>query len=295
MKTTTQKRTRQVPKTIGGTTHLIDQKYTEDVPELPPDLDGIALAGVISAVSAILLGAIIWSTISIGSLLSAVAPPWAAYMVAVAFDLSWIICLVLDWLSRFDKKRARLPRTAGWIALAVSMVLIALHGSLAGSVVVGIAGAVVSAIAKGLWTVVMNHMSVEMDQDTAAWVDKDRQKKNAMMAVLSAQGQLDKMESRVRYAASVRALRTADRTETWDVTDGRTEGTVRPVVSSADIVRPSAVRPVVSVRLSKSGRVRDMVASGMDNQAIKEAVRDEFGPDTNMESIGRLITRARTA
>lgn len=293
MKTRTEIKQRMVHKTIDGRTYEVPgETYAEEVPVLPRDMDAIALNAVIGAVAVILAGAVIWSTISIGSLLSTAAPAWAAYMVAGVFDLSWIICMTLEWLNRYDQARAALPRMAGWAALAVSMVMISLHGYEAGSLVGGIAGAVVSALAKGLWTFLMKHLDLPMDAATRGWVEKDLAEANALMAVAGARRRAGQVRERSLGYSAALALETVDKTTDWTVSQDTTEP-VRPVVS----VPASSVRPSVTVSLpvrpSVSSRVRDMVKSGMDNHDIRSSIRDEF-PDATEANISKSITRARS-
>lgn len=53
---------------------------------------------------------------AIGGLLSIVAPTWTAYLIAFIFDATWIGCMALEWVARYDPLSARLPRRMGWLA-----------------------------------------------------------------------------------------------------------------------------------------------------------------------------------
>jgi len=200
-----EERTRWVPKTINGKTHNVEEKYTEDVPQLPRDMDASIIKVVTRAVCVVIVGAITWSTVSIGALLSEAAPAWAAYLVAGVFDLAWVVCMAVEWLARFDPQRAKTPKVAGWVALAVSMSAIFAHGWMAASWVVGATGALVSALAKGLWFVVMKFHAVELDPSTKAWVEAERSEVNGQRALFAVQRQLNR--SRQAMADEEVALR----------------------------------------------------------------------------------------
>src|SRR3972149_3770615 len=133
MKYRTEERTRMVPETRDGRTHMIPQPYKVDLPVALRDWDAIALTAVHTAAALAVAGAVTWSTVAIGDLLSGVAPVWTSYLVAGVFDLAWITCMVLEWLSRYDQDRARLPVVCGWLALALSVTLIVVHGARYGS------------------------------------------------------------------------------------------------------------------------------------------------------------------
>lgn len=309
MRTRTETRTRTTSVTLDGKTHEIPEAYEVTVPVAPVDWDAVALRGVLGVTTVAVTGAVVWSTVAIGSLLSRVAPEWISYMVAGIFDMAWISCLVLEWLSRYDQSRARLPRIAGWFALIVSMTLITIDGNMAGSLVVGVCGALVSAMSKGLWTVVMKHFAVTLDAPRAAWLDKERQETNAALAMSSAQRQLAR--SRARTADIVHALsRTQDtprtevvqdrtpvlsagtdtRTDTRTDTDSGTD----PAVRDRTAVRDLRTDELGQVRTgSISGFVRALVSEGKPDSEIRSAVLSEFGPDTKADSIRKSIERAR--
>lgn len=114
-----------------------------------------AVRQAVTAVTVLVVGiALAWSVTSIGALLSLGAPTWVAYLAAGAFDLSWAVCMAAEWTMQYDD-RSKIPRTAGWLMLAVSMTAIATEGDLHAGVWIGIIGALISLLAKGLWTVMM--------------------------------------------------------------------------------------------------------------------------------------------
>ena len=63
--------TRTVPMERDGKTHLVPQTLT-----LPRDWDAIALNAAVTVAALAVAGAITWSTVAIGGLLSGVAPTW---------------------------------------------------------------------------------------------------------------------------------------------------------------------------------------------------------------------------
>jgi hypothetical protein len=313
--------TRMVPVERDGKQHLVPQEF-----QVPRDYDAMALTAVLTAASLAVAGAITWSTVAIGGLLSGVAPVWAAYLVAGVFDLAWIVCLILEWLCRFDRARAALPVTCGWVALALSVCLITLHGAsnggtalMAGTVdwsgrgtVLGACGGAVSVIAKGMATVVMRHTSVAMDPASEAWLSAERAEVNATLAVTAARRQLTRTQSRI--ATETLAL-------SAPVQDSRTE-VVRtvpteqdnlsavPVLSSdspADTGQDRTallrtVRDSPADRLSElSGRqlprafVRGLLSAdpSLSNAELSAAVRSEYGADMKADNIAKTIQRAR--
>jgi len=309
--------TRMVPVERDGKHHLVPQEF-----QVPRDYDAMALTAVLTAASLAVAGAITWSTVAIGGLLSGVAPVWAAYLVAGVFDLAWIVCLILEWLCRFDRARAALPVACGWIALALSVCLITLHGAsnggtalMAGTVdwsgrgtVLGACGGAVSVIAKGMATVVMRHTSVAMDPASEAWLSAERAEVNATLAVTAARRQLTRTQSRI--ATETLAL-------SAPVQDSRTE-VVRTVPTEQDnlsavpvlsqdspadngqdrTVLPRTVRDNtadLSGRLSQRAFVRGLLSAdpGLSDTDLSSAVRSEYGADTKADSIRKAIQRAR--
>jgi len=246
MRTRTERRTRMVSRTVGDKTHPVSQEYEVQVPVVPTDWDAVALSTVRAATTLSVLGAMAWSTVSIGDLLSMVAPSWVAYTVAGVFDLAWIVCMILEWLGRYDPARARIPRRAGWSALGISMVLIAGHGYAYGVLnghgrsflAVGIGGALVSAIAKSMWSVVMNHTAVKLSAEHEEWLAAERAETGTELALTAERRRL------ARTRDSIEAERRAlgqDTTPEPDVQDIRPEpdGTLS---ASLDTDKEKAVR-----------------------------------------------------
>ncbi|MFE1329740.1 protein transporter Sec31 [Streptomyces microflavus] len=197
-RTRTVERSRLVPHTIDGTTHLVLDRYKEDVPLPPRDWDRIVLTGVTAAAAIIGVASVVWSTASIGSLLDLVVPlTAAAYAAAVVFDLVWLSCMALEWLARYDQERATLPRRAGYVALGIAMAAVGAHGWISGDAAIGFIAAAVSGLAKILWTVVLRHHAKPLDAFTQQWVDAERAKAGGRLAMVSVRRELTRAEQAV--------------------------------------------------------------------------------------------------
>lgn len=331
MKFRTEERTRTVEVERGGKTHHVEETYLAQVPVAPRDWDAIALNVVRGATALAVAGAVTWSTVAIGDLLAGVAPTWAAYLVAGVFDLTWITCMVLEWLSRYDRKSAALPIVAGWIALAMSVALISLHGHIRGlpdvvpgeinqGLILGICGGAVSVMAKGMWTVVMRHSAVEMDDASQAWLDAERREMNARLAVVSARRQLNRTEHLTQSEALALS---AGQPDTWMVTPVQDRPVSVPAVVRGDnpqtdclsvdnerdtlshlhspVSVPAPVRVPdnrttdLSGRISHRAFVRGLLSAdpSLSDQDLSAAVRSEYGQDTKTDSIRKAIQRAR--
>lgn len=208
MRTRTETRERLVPHTIDGETKLVPEPYTVEVPVPPRDWDHIVLTGALAIVAAGLAIVIVWSTSSIGDLLTrtdVVAP--IAYAAATGFSLGWIVCMALEWLARYDPVRIQRPRKAGHAFLAADMAAVCIHGWIADSLKVGIIGAVLSGGAKALWTLVLDHQAAPLDHRTQQWVTIKRGEIGGRLALGAAMRQLNRAESRA--AAAEAALRTS--------------------------------------------------------------------------------------
>lgn len=205
MKTRPIQRTRLVPHTVNGKTEMVLDRYEVEVPVPPRDWDRLILNAVTAAAGLLVAVAVVWSTASIGDLLARVTIAPAAYAAAVAFDLAWILCMAIEWLARYDPKRAQLPRNMGHGALAVAMIAVGAHGWLAGQEAIGIIGAVVSGIVKALWTIVLRHHAKPLDDKTQQWVDKQRAEAGGELAMVAinreltrARGLVDAEENALR-------------------------------------------------------------------------------------------------
>ncbi|MFI6639965.1 protein transporter Sec31 [Streptomyces sp. NPDC050504] len=197
MRYRTETRTREVTHTVDGQTEIIDEPYEIHIPVPPRDWDQIIRHAVLAVAALILTASLVWSTASIGGLLTLLVIEPAAYAAAVVFDLVWMACMALEWLARYDPQRAALPRNAGHLALAVAMIAVAAHGSVQGQRTIGIVGAVVSALAKGLWTIMLRQMTPPLDARTQAWVTARRARVGAQLGMISVQRDLTRAQSQV--------------------------------------------------------------------------------------------------
>jgi hypothetical protein len=188
---------RRPTRTITENVHGVDVAY--DVPDntpvvrLPFNLDAALRRGLFALAIAMTVVAIVWGTVAIGSMLTLLAPPWAAYLVAGVFDAGWAACLIAEWILRYDSKRAETPRNAGIALLAVSMAAIVTHGALSGpwGWIVGIIGALVGAAAKGVWAIGMHTIRIKLEPKYEAYLNARRQKVGTEMAL--ALGERDRL------------------------------------------------------------------------------------------------------
>ncbi|MGW7435690.1 protein transporter Sec31 [Streptomyces sp. NPDC054849] len=206
MRTRTETRTRQVPHTVDGKTHLIDETYDIHVPVPPRDWDHTIRTAVLGAACLILTGSVVWSTASIGALLDLLVVAPAAYAAAVTFDLVWISCMALEWLARYDPPRARAPRIAGHVALGVAMAAVAMHGHAEGQLPIGITGAVVSGMAKGLWTVLLAQTTPRLSPQAMQWAQAERAELGSRLGMIPLRRELARAEGLVE--AEEAAIRT---------------------------------------------------------------------------------------
>ncbi|MFE6931771.1 protein transporter Sec31 [Streptomyces sp. NPDC057699] len=197
MKTRTVQRTALVPHTIDGRTEMVLDRYDVEIPAAPRDWDRIVLGTVTGAAAVIGVASIAWSTASIGDLLARATIAPAAYAAAGVFDLVWLSCMALEWLARYDADRAKLPRRAGYWALAIAMGAVGAHGWIADQLAIGLVGAAVSGLAKAMWTVVLRHHAKPLDSRTQQWVDKQRAAVGGRLAMVSVRRELTRAESAV--------------------------------------------------------------------------------------------------
>jgi hypothetical protein len=174
--------TELVPHTVDGKTRMVPIQVPATAP--PRDWDHLVLNAVTGIAAVVLTASVVWSTASIGDLLARAVIEPAAYGAAIVFDLAWIACMAVEWLARYDEDRAALPRRAGNLFLVLAMVAIGAHGKLTGYWEIGIVGALVSAVAKGLWTVVLRHQTPPLDERTRAWIHAELAEAGASLALV---------------------------------------------------------------------------------------------------------------
>lgn len=204
--------TRPTTETING----IDITYNipDTHPQLPFNLDATLRRILFTLAILMTIGAIIWGTVAIGSMLTLLAPAWAAYLVAGIFDAGWAACLIAEWILRNDSRRATTPQRAGVAMLAVSMAAIITDGSLSGpwGWTIGIIGALVSAAAKGVWAIGMHTIRIRLDPKHEAYLRALQQQAGTEQAL--ALGERDRLLAEQRTVALRLALEAQRPTET---------------------------------------------------------------------------------
>ncbi|MFF8408997.1 protein transporter Sec31 [Streptomyces omiyaensis] len=260
MRTRTIVETRKVPHTIDGRTVLVDEAYTVRVPVPPRDWDRAVRTGLLAVAGIVGAAAVTWSTVSIGALLQTDVPAAAAYAAAGTFDLLWIGCMALEWLARYDPARAAAPRRAGWVALVVAMLAITAHGSLAGSLAIGLIGSAVSAGAKTLWWLTLRSFTHRLNSRTQQWVDAQRADSEGELALIPVRRELARARSLVAAEKTARRTQDAD-PDPADVEEDGPDADVVPmhkprvVVSAKDAVRDAwdaGLRDPVQIRRTAS-------------------------------------------
>ncbi|MFE0376243.1 hypothetical protein ACFW1M_11770 [Streptomyces inhibens] len=325
MKYRDENRTREVPYTEIGETVLIPDDYTVRVPVPPRDWDRIVLNAVTGGAIVLNSVSVVWSTYSGGALLDRAAPAWVAYPAALPFEAGWMTCQALEWLARHDPDRARMPRRVGYVALAIAMTVIYVHGvtTPAAGLWVGVAGAAISAIAKGVWTLVLRHTAAPLPARTQAWLKVMRGRGSARLALAAQQRELLRMDE--QYSALVATGLTAAAPSvplSWTQPDAET-APVSPVVPAPPVqqdhvpppvalpVPPTPnpapippvpdkqdsrpddnLRPIAPAGQSLTDTVRTAIAAGVrDKDAALAYAQKVHGPSVNKDSVVRLFNR----
>lgn len=198
--------TQTITDTVNGIPVEYDIPDTTPIRKLPFNIDATLRRALFTLAIAMTIGAIVWGTVAIGSMLSLLAPAWAAYLVAGVFDAGWAACLIAEWLLRYDSDRAKTPRRAGIALLVVSMAAIITHGALSGpwGWIVGIVGALVSAAAKGIWAIGMHTIRIKLDPKHEAYLRTLQQRSGTEQAL--ALGERDRLLTEDRTVALKLAL-----------------------------------------------------------------------------------------
>ncbi|MEU9792901.1 protein transporter Sec31 [Streptomyces sparsogenes] len=330
MKTRTEWRTRKVLHAVDGDPELIDEEYRVDIPVPPRDWDHIVHNGVTAIAITLTAVSIAWSTVSAGALLDRAAPAAAAYPAALAYDAAWITCMGLEWLARHDPDRARAPRRAGYVALILAMAAIAADGYLAGGMATAAAGAAISAIAKGLWHLVLNHTALPLPERDRAWLKARRGKLGARMAIAAQQRQLLRLQGQYDALAAAYGQAAPDSPDTdQDTEPGQQDSLSGParrmILARAEsfpntteeeiaehlaghgiTVTPDTVRTVLDSRSDDTVRplrptitdtVKKAVQSGLDadkdREEILSAVRAAHGTQVPRDTVVRILNRIK--
>lgn len=318
--------TRTEPHTVNGVTRLVEVPYTTHVTVPPRDWDHIVRGGVTAATAVTVAGSIAWSTASIGDLLARTVHPAIAYGAAAVFDAAWISCMALEWLARYDRRKAELPRRAGHVALVIAMAAVATHGILQaghGAIVIGIIGALVSALAKGLWTLTMRHFSVELDDRSQQWVEQRLSEVHAQLATAAVDRELARVEGMTADYRAAYSIERADRepaaseapaieradTPVQDQVDTAITVTrtvlgldVAPADVAAQLVRSRIVPdPADALRLAAERMVRDGAqhgapqVSGLSKAAAITEIAEWCGGAAPSDLIVRLLSHHKVA
>lgn len=281
MKPRTIERKRLVPHTVDGETELVlDTEYIE-VPLPPRDWDSIVRGGVTAIACALVTVSLVWTTTSIGDLLSLATIAAVAYAAGVAFDLTWIMCMGVEWLLRYDPARAALAKKAGNVALLISMAAVFAHGKHFGQWPVGAAGAAVSLLAKGGWTIAMRAHARPLDSRTAQWVEKRRAAVDGQLAMIPVRRELLRGEALV---TAERAARTAESGGSADP-DRPEDSADRPDPSGAEGRRRSLTTKD-AVRIVWDRGIRDT------DPAVRE-IADLVGRPVSPDTVDRYLRDLR--
>lgn len=276
MRTRTERRERLVPHTVDGETELVPEPYEIEVPIEPRDWDHIILTAALAVVVAGLLIVIVWSTASIGELLVRTdVATVVAYAAATGFSLGWIVCMALEWLSRYDPARIQRPRKAGHVFLAADMAAVCVHGWVADSLKVGVIGAVLSGGAKALWTLVLDHQAAPLDPRTQQWVTIRRGKIGGRLALGASLRQLHRYESRaLAHEAVLRTEPDPDPDQSADAADG----------PDADVL------PLPHTVLTTKDAVRTAWDSGLrDEDKIRRTASSALGKPISPDTVARYV------
>lgn len=260
----TRTETRYVRHTIDGETELVPEEY--EVPGPPLDWDHIGLTTVTITTAASVLASVGWSTASIGDLLDRTAPVGAAYTAAGVFDLLWINCMILEWISRYDQDRAKTYRNAGHAALVVAMAAVCLHGYLTASVEVGLVAAAVSALAKAGWTLALRAHVRPLDPRTRAWLVRRQARIGAQLALSAQLRRLAAVEAQaaVRTAPGAAPESPEDEEEPPEGAQG--------LPSSGPMTMADAVRMAISCGITDPDKVVRYVRTVADANAREESI-----------------------
>ena len=287
MKTRKIERTHLVPHTVDGETEMVLDREIIEVPAPPHDWDQLVRTAVTVGACILVTVSLAWTTASIGDLLANVTLSAVAYAAAVAFDASWIICMAVEWLLRYDPARAHAARKAGRWALAVSMGAVFAHGYVFDQLIVGVVGAVVSGLAKGGWTMAMRVHARPLDNRTQQWVAKRRAAVDGQLAMIPIRRELQRGQALID--AERRSLGAAEETGS---ADPETSGEPDDVPETPD----SKVSAIHSGRVTTQEAVRNAWDSGIrDPEAVLRTVRNATGRDVPQSSVDRYLRALKVA
>ncbi|MFI8853661.1 protein transporter Sec31 [Streptomyces sp. NPDC053499] len=282
----TVQRTRLVPHTVDGETELVLDRYEVEIPQPPRDWDSLVRTAVTASAALLVIASVIWSTASIGDLLSRVVHPAAAYGAAGAFDLLWIMCTAVEWLCRYDPDRATIARRGGVVALLIAMGAVGAHGYLAEQPVVGAVGALVSALAKGGTVLAITVHARPLDDRTQQWVQKRRAALDGQLAMIPVRRELQRGQAALD--AEARALAA----DSGSGPDSDPENPDSPESGPED--PEPAVRTLHPGPVTVLDAVRTAVDSGIhEEDAVLRYVRKVADPNAKADTVSRYLRAAR--
>ncbi|MHA6760082.1 hypothetical protein [Streptacidiphilus sp. PAMC 29251] len=156
-----------------GNPYSVEQwQRFEPRPVPPTDWRAVGLRAVVALVLLLTSASVIWSTHTIGLVLHG----GFGYGAAVVFDLSWATCLLVEPLVLHDDENLALVRRVGWALLAATMGVLFWRGAQTGDWALAVGGALVSAVAKVLWVVVMRCFEPKLSEQDRVDVAADLSK-----------------------------------------------------------------------------------------------------------------------
>ncbi|MFF9285420.1 protein transporter Sec31 [Streptomyces griseosporeus] len=251
MKTRRIVRERLVPHTVDGRTRLVPDEEVIEVPVPPRDWDQIALNTVTVIVTVLVVVCVAWSTVSIGDLLGRVVVAPAAYGAAAVFDLAWIALMIIEWLARYTPDRARAARNGGIAALLIAMGAVGTHGWLFGDAATGIVGAVVSGLAKGTWTILLDYQAAPLSRRDAAFFEQELSEAAVELARMPVRRRV------TRARALVEAERIALDPDRGFADPDRPEESADDPDADVLTIRPGALTTKDAVRIAWDSGIRD--------------------------------------
>ena len=243
---------RPVDITRDGRTHTVTETVTVQVPVPPVDWDRIIRGAVITGTLLFVVVSMAWTTASAGDLLARAVTPVIAYTAALGFDLAWIVCLGLEWLARYDRRRSRAARLAGWAFLTLAVGVVATHGAVVASWPTAVAGASVSVIAKGLWMLTMGQFARRLDPLTEQWLQREQNGIAAELALIGQTRALNRARGQVAAEAHALGLEKARAVTSADSPDPLS-GQERTAVREALALMPDASVEEVQDQLRRVG------------------------------------------
>lgn len=285
------------PHTRDGITVQVNKQRQILQPQLPKDWDQRAVRASVTVVLALTLISITWSTWSIGSLLHG----GIGYLAGVIYDAAWAVCLLLEFMARFDASRRAFPRRLGWGLLLCTMAAIYWNGALHHSAALGVVGAGVSAFAKLLWLGVMRHIHRELSPEDQQWVAAQMSAANAKLAIASvrrevqrteglAVAQLLAMEAETGTAGLLLAKREQPEVSA-PVTDDPSP-TVRSAVRAAVATMPDASPDDIVEQLARVGvDVSEAVVRDLSGLSGHSPAKENEGADPRLTDTIRGLVR----